>query len=63
MPFPTSPTSSEQSLDQARKSLEAGEFFHAREMTQKVLEEKPQDLEAEKLMAEIRCFIATGDTE
>ena len=40
-------------LDQARRSLEEGKFFDARQMVETVLKKHPHDAEAERLMSEI----------
>lgn len=40
-------------LQHARESMEAGELYRARKMTEKVLHEYPSDPEAQKLMADI----------
>ena len=40
-------------LSEALDFMKAGEFYRARQITQQVLEQEPQDLDAQKLMAEI----------
>jgi len=40
-------------LSEAERSFEAGEYYRARKMTQRYIEEHPEDMEAQALMAAI----------
>lgn len=50
-------------IQESRDSLERGEFFRARQLAGKILQEDPGDFEAQKLMAEILDREIAGQRE